>query len=98
MMEVEIMDVKTEVNKVIDECVRERKDLGDNVHHPKHYELADGVEVIDVIRSVTGEGFPAYCRGNAIKYLCRADHKGGVEDLRKAMVYIGWEIEVREAK
>lgn len=39
------------------------------------------------------EGFKKFCRGNALKYLIRADRKGGVEDLQKAMVYITWEIE-----
>lgn len=29
---------------------------------------------------------------HALKYLIRADHKGGVEDLEKARVYLNWEI------
>ena len=75
------------------------KRKSDAVKHPKHYELPGlGIECIDVIHAVLGdEGFGAYCRGNAIKYLTRADQKGGVEDLEKAAVYLGWEIESRRS-
>lgn len=31
--------------------------------------------------------------GNVIKYVIRADNKGGIEDLKKARVYLDWEIE-----
>lgn len=105
-----ILNIKEEVDKVIEQSARamacmidegekiERTISGphDNVHHPKHYEIVPGVEAIDVIRAVTGDSFVGYCRGNALKYLIRADHKGGVEDLKKAMVYIDWEIKERE--
>lgn len=70
----------------------------DSVHHPKHYETyIDGLETIDIIYAVLGpERFEGYCRGNALKYLARADVKGNtVEDLEKAVKYIGWEIEIR---
>lgn len=70
----------------------------DPVQNPSHYMLNGlDIEAIDVIRSVLGDGFAAYCRGNVLKYLIRADHKGRrVEDLRKAAKYIEWEIEARE--
>lgn len=70
------------------------KDKNDNVYHPKHYEIPGlPVESIVIIRAVLGEeGFKKFCRGNALKYLIRADNKGGVEDLKKARVYLGWEI------
>lgn len=66
----------------------------DSVNEPKHYRLDGlGIESIDVIKAVLREdGFKAFCRGNALKYLIRADHKGGVEDLEKARVYLNWEI------
>lgn len=69
-----------------------------NVDHPLHYQLPGlPCESIDVIRAVLGdEGFCKFCRGNALKYLIRADHKGGTEDLEKAMKYIGWERDTRE--
>ena len=68
------------------------------VNHPKHYKL-DGldIEAIDVIRSVLGaEKFRGYCRGNVLKYLIRAENKNGTEDLKKAKVYLEWEIESNE--
>lgn len=67
----------------------------DNVNSPKHYALEGlDIEAIDVIRSVLGpDKFRGYCRGNVIKYLLRAEHKNGLEDLKKARVYLNWEIE-----
>lgn len=78
-------------------CYSYRTDA-DPVQKPSHYMLEGlDIEAIDVIRSVLGDGFAAYCRGNVLKYLIRADHKGRrVEDLRKAAKYIEWEIEARE--
>ena len=69
----------------------------DSVNEPQHYKLDGlGIESIDVIKAVLREdGFKAFCRGNALKYLIRADRKGGVEDLKKAMVYLNWEINGR---
>lgn len=70
----------------------------DAVSHPSHY-TQGGVECIDAIRAALGpEGFQAYCDGNVIKYLWRWKHKGGLEDLRKAQVYLGWLIESVEKK
>ena len=44
---------------------------------------------IDAIESALGaEGFRAYCRGNAMKYVWRSEHKGGDESLRKAIWYL----------
>ena len=60
----------------------------DSVNHPPHYTTGD-IECIDAIRAALGQkGFIAYCRGNAIKYLWRCEHKGGVEDMHKAEWYI----------
>lgn len=60
----------------------------DTVNHPSHY-ISGGMECIDAIRAALGhDGFVAYCRGNAMKYLWRTGHKGdAVEDLRKAAWY-----------
>ena len=69
----------------------------DSVSEPKHYKL-DGLDIesIDVIKAVLkDEGFKAFCRGNTLKYLIRADNKGELEDLKKAMVYLNWEINGR---
>lgn len=74
--------------------------MEDNVNSPKHYRL-DGldIEVIDVIKSILSkEKFEGYCRGNVIKYILRADSKNGIEDLKKARVYLDWEIESKESE
>lgn len=61
--------------------------------HPDHYN-AGGIEAIDVI---TAWGFAeGFNRGNAIKYICRAGRKDvntEVEDLRKAITYLQFEID-----
>lgn len=71
----------------------------DNVNHPSHY--ADKqIEVIDYIRdTLDHEEFEGYCAGNVLKYVSRWRKKGGVEDLQKAQVYLGWMIDAaKEAK
>ena len=70
--------------------------MSDNINHPSHY-TSGSIECIDAIRaSMTPRGFIDYCKGNVIKYVYRWDHKGGVEDLKKAQVYLGWAIEAAE--
>ena len=66
--------------------------MSDMVNHPAHY--ADkGIEVISYIRdTLTPEGYTEYCTGNVIKYVSRWRKKGGIEDLKKAQVYLGWAI------
>lgn len=62
--------------------------MTDAVNHPAHYTMGD-IECIDAIRSALGpDGFVHYCNGAALKYLWRWRHKGGVEDLNKAVWYI----------
>ena len=62
----------------------------DNVDHPPHYQFPGGVEVIGITAHLN------FCRGNAVKYICRAGKKGGpdkeVEDLKKAKKYIDFEL------
>lgn len=61
---------------------------------PQHYQQG-GIECIDAIRAALGPaGFAAYCHGNILKYTWRYRHKNGLEDLKKAQVYLGWLIEV----
>lgn len=60
----------------------------DSVNRPKHYTShPSGIECIQVTEHM---GFNL---GNAIKYIWRADLKGGVEDLEKARWYIKREIQ-----
>lgn len=66
------------------------------VHHPAHY-TKGGIETIDFIRAKLGaEGFRAYCLGNCYKYMTRHEHKNGLEDLKKAQVYLNWMVESYE--
>lgn len=66
--------------------------MSDIVNHPKHYNShPSGIECIDVVEHMN------FNLGNAIKYLWRADHKNGIEDLKKAAWYVAREIE-RQSK
>lgn len=47
---------------------------------------------------MTTEAFAGFLRGNAIKYLARADKKGGVEDLKKARHYLDKLLEISGAE
>lgn len=65
--------------------------MADAVDHPAHYDgHPSGVECITVTEHM---GFNL---GNVIKYVWRADLKGGIEDLRKAQRYLAREIARRE--
>ena len=61
----------------------------DNIHHPAHYcQHPSGVEPIQIARH------ESFCIGSAMKYLFRYKHKGKpIEDLRKAIKHIEFEIE-----
>lgn len=64
------------------------------VEHPSHYNQDGGIECIDAIKASLGkDGFVDYCKGNCLKYLWRYKHKNGIEDLKKAKVYLTWMIE-----
>ena len=69
-----------------------------SINHPAHYQLDNGMEAIDVIRGVLGDkGYKDFCRGNALKYLCRAGKKGLItDDLKKAAWYLDAEIKAYE--
>ena len=68
----------------------------DNVNHPNHY-CQGGIECIKAIEaSMTPDEFQGYCKGNVMKYIWRFREKNGLEDLKKAQVYLGWMIESKE--
>jgi hypothetical protein len=59
------------------------------VDSPPHYSAGE-IECIDAIRAALGpQGFAAFCRGNALKYLWRAELKNAspTQDLLKAVWY-----------
>jgi hypothetical protein len=61
----------------------------DMVNHPPHYKShPSGVECIEITQHMN------FCRGNAMKYIWRADDKGStVEDLKKAIWYLQKEVD-----
>lgn len=63
----------------------------DLVNHPPHYK-AGGIETIDFIEAKQ----LGYHLGNVVKYISRAQHKGGMEDLLKAQWYLNRAIEKGE--
>lgn len=68
----------------------------DKVNHPSHYTFGS-IEVVAYIRDkMSPDEFQGYCMGNILKYISRHKHKNGVEDLKKAQVYLGWLIESEE--
>ena len=87
-----------EINFVKVEHNDEVEPTNDAVQHPSHY-TSGGIECIDAIRaSMTTDGFCDYCKGNILKYIWRWRDKGGVEDLRKASVYLDWLINAADEK
>jgi len=69
-------------------------ELSKLVNHPDHY-TNSSIETIDMIESITAEGFHYYLEGNILKYLARYRHKNGIQDLQKALWYLNKLIEVR---
>ena len=68
----------------------------DMVNHPSHY-TAGSIECIKAIEaSMPPDGFQDYCKGNVLKYVWRFRQKNGLEDLKKARVYLNWMIESLE--
>ena len=62
----------------------------ETVNHPAHYGGDTVYEAVKVIEA-WGLGFNL---GNAVKYICRAFHKGSfLEDLKKARWYLDREIQ-----
>jgi len=62
----------------------------DPVNTPMHYNKhPSGIECIQITEHMN------FCLGNVMKYVWRADLKGGVQDLHKAMWYLQREIDRR---
>lgn len=74
-------------------------EITSKVNHPDHYNQ-NGIEVWDVINAFMKDlsGAEAFYAGNVIKYVLRWNHKNGIEDLKKAKVYIDKIIEGRKKK
>ena len=68
----------------------------DEVNHPEHY-TSGKYETIDIIKDSVDD-FKSYVHGNIIKYILRYKRKGGVQDLKKAQIYLSWLIQEEECK
>lgn len=64
------------------------KDEHNTINHPNHYTWhPSGVECKDIIEEFS------YHVGTAMGYLWRHEYKNGIEDLKKAVQHIQFEIE-----
>ena len=69
----------------------------DNIN-PAHYKSGK-IEVIEIMKDqLSEEQFKGFCKGLILKYLCRADHKNGLEDYKKAQWYLNYLIKTMESK
>ena len=63
------------------------------VTQPDHYNRG-AIEAIQAIKaSMHPQEYKGYLKGNCLKYLWRYEYKNGLEDLKKARVYLDWLIE-----
>jgi len=70
--------------------------MEDKVNSPSHYNHGE-IECIDAITAaLTPDELKGFVRGNVIKYLWRMEHKGGLEDLKKAQWYLDYLIKKLE--
>ena len=58
-----------------------RKVVDDPVNHPSHYTAYSGLEVIDLTEQMN------FCRGNAVKYICRAGKKSKETEVQDCLLY-----------
>jgi len=58
-------------------------DFKDTISQPPHYSRHK-IQPLDFILA----NRLGYVEGNVIKYVCRWQHKGGIEDLKKAREYL----------
>lgn len=77
------------VDSVVEELLK-RKQIGDSVVHPQHYNQGS-IECLDAI-AAAGHA-ESFCVGSCLKYLWRYKHKNGIEDLKKAQFYLNWYID-----
>lgn len=61
--------------------------MEDLVNHPSHY-IQGGMEALDVLKAFYGENaLILWCLLNSTKYVLRAPHKNGNQDIDKANFY-----------
>ena len=66
------------------------QDVNNPVTQPDHYNRG-AIEAIEAIKaSMHPQEYKGYLKGNCLKYLWRYEYKNGLEDLKKAKVYLEW--------
>ena len=72
--------------------------MSDAVNSPSHYNQGP-IECIEAIRaSMNTLEYQGFLKASVMKYIWRWRDKGGVEDLRKASVYLNWLIKTIEVE
>ena len=63
--------------------------MSDQIKNPKHYQILEGVESIEIIASaLTEDQWKGFCLGNILKYRIRAGKKDELtQDIGKADFY-----------
>lgn len=95
----EFLEICEETGAIIGEGTIDKSEiLEDKIKSPNHYKLEGlNCETIDIVKARLGkEGFKAFCVGNVIKYVLRAEKKNGLEDYKKSRQYLNWIIEGEE--
>ncbi len=88
---------KWKLNEIATEAALPRND-SEKVNHPQHYNHGK-YECIDVMVENFGkEAVQHFCLLNAFKYVWRTNYKNGVEDVRKAMKYLDFYLELEGEK
>lgn len=70
-------------------------DAPDMVNRPPHYTVGP-TEVIDIIRQQQGSAVEFHYEAALLKYVLRWRYKNGIEDLKKAKVYLDWLIDHKQ--
>lgn len=72
--------------------------MNDEVNHPSHYKVG-GLETWEIlVAKLTPEELKGYCKACIIKYITRAELKGGKKDYLKAQWYMNKLVELKNDK
>lgn len=67
-----------------------------NVAELNHYMVQKIQPIRFMQASLSPEAFTGFLKGNILKYVMREGYKNGVEDVKKAQVYLNWLVEFTE--
>ena len=78
------------VERFVNELFENKSNVEDKVNNPSRYNAGE-IECIDAIAAaLTPDELKGFVKGNVIKYLWWTEHKGGLEDLKKARWYLDY--------